>query len=267
MAREETKWFVLLVLLVAFVLALVGFATPSWYKVSTNSTAIPTITAGFFDVCESNTCRRYLDYFNLSKYSDDLIGCIVFCVFGIFFIGLALLFTFCSVCRCDDLQGECGGCRTDRRRYLYVAWFTLIGGLLLIASVIWFYVSQIRNAGGLYGINNSISNKADYSLALVAAAGGVAIVLAVIIFLIRLQMYDYDDDEEYERRPRKRAPQPVMYMQEPPRMPRAEPPPYVVAPPSSYRYSYKGEPTYAEYGSSRRPAYHEKKKYITYGEY
>lgn len=257
MAREENKWFVLLMLMVAFVLALVGFATPNWYKVSFNTTATPAITAGFFDACVSSTCRRYIEYFPITKYSDDLIGCIVFCVFGIFALGLGLVFCFCSICRCGE-ECDCGVCRTDRKRFLYVAWLSLTGGVLLIATVIWFYISQIRNRDGAFNLTGIGSIVADYSLALVAAAGGVAVVLAVLVFLMRLRMYDEYDDEGYyeERRVRKRAPPPVHYAQEMVRPRVAEPPPYVVPGPSPYRYAYKPEPQYIEYGTS--------KKYLTY---
>ncbi|XP_033735549.1 uncharacterized protein LOC117324046 [Pecten maximus] len=283
MARDSsTRWILLLALFVALILSVVGFGTPNWYRAVVANYV--SFTAGLFDACVSTTCFTYLNYFKLSRYSGDHVGCIVFHVFGIALTALAVLLVMCLVFNCED---DCVGprCHSIRRRFMYITWMTLLGGICLLVSVIWFYVAFIRDGLGTGNLAGTFDLQADYSLGLTAAAGALLIIIALFLVFFRYKFYD-DEREHYHQRPkmvlepvyrpptpeavrvmpyekpvysRTITPEPISYRVEPPKPKYAierpapvriassvrPPSPSYVSSPKTYRYATGEEPAYA----------------------
>ncbi|OWF42609.1 uncharacterized protein LOC110460838 [Mizuhopecten yessoensis] len=198
MAQDiSNRWILLIVLFIALVLAAAGFGTPNWYRGVVLNTV--SFTAGFFDVCVSSTCYNYIDYLKLTRYSDDYVGCIVFHVFGLVLAAAAVLLVLCEVFNCED---DCGGlnCHSMRRRFMYVAWLCLLGGICLMVTVIWFYVAVIRDGNGKGNLAGTFDLQADYSLGLTAAASAILIIISLFIFF--LKRHFTDEEEPYKQRPR-----------------------------------------------------------------
>ncbi|OWF42610.1 uncharacterized protein LOC110460832 [Mizuhopecten yessoensis] len=220
MANRPCQWVLLLVLLTVLVLAIVAFATPYWAYISLTGNTVA-FNFGFFDVCQSNTCSKYLTFFNLERYSGEMVGCILFMLLAM--ISLTLSLFFCFSYACVDVLRDCyrGGCGSDKQKILACACFTLLGGICELVSVVWFYINTIRNYNGLNTFRFLVSStRAEYSLILASVSGGLAIVVAFLLFLNRFMMH-YDDDEYYEDYPRKRT----RHSPEPERRYVAPPPP------------------------------------------
>ncbi|XP_060079602.1 uncharacterized protein LOC132558995 [Ylistrum balloti] len=199
MAQDvSNRWILLFILFIALTLAVVGFATPNWYRAVLANTV--SFTAGLFDVCVSTTCFTYLNYLKLTRYSGDYVGCVVFHVFGIALACIAILLVICYVLNCQE-DGVGLRCYSIRRLFMYVAWLSLFAGVCLLVTVIWFYIAVIRDGAGKGNLAGAFILYADYSLGLTAAAGGILIIVAFFLFFFRNQMYD-EEMEYYQPRPK-----------------------------------------------------------------
>ncbi|XP_060079589.1 uncharacterized protein LOC132558980 [Ylistrum balloti] len=225
MAHGPCPWVLLLVLLAVLVLAIVAFATPNWAYISLTGNNVA-FTFGFFDVCRSSTCATYLSFFQLERYSGEMVGCILFMLLAILSFTFALFFCFSSVC-VDVLRDCCrNGCGTDKQKIMACAVFTLIGGFSELVTVIWFAVNTIQHHNAINTFRYLVSStRAEYSLILASVSGGVAIVVAFLLFLYRYMMYDDDDEyyDDYPKKPVRRSPEPARRYQPPPPPPAPRP--------------------------------------------
>lgn len=265
---SSSRWMLLICLFIALVLAVVGFGTPNWYKVLVANQI--SFTAGFFDACVQSTCFTYLKYLNLDHYSGDHAGCIVFHVFGIILTAVAVLLLTCVVFKCDDdFVGL--GCYSLQRRYMYIIVLTLLAGICLLVTVVWFYVAFIRDGLGRGNLPGTLDLRVDYSFGLTAAAASLLIVIGLLLIFCRYQQYDYE--RPYKPRPkmvlepvyRPSTPEPVRVVQyEKPVYSRTitpEPVTYRVEPPKSH-YTIE-RPAPVRISSSYRPPSPKTYRYTT----
>ncbi|OWF42612.1 uncharacterized protein LOC110460833 [Mizuhopecten yessoensis] len=248
MSQSIQKWCVLCILMLILVLAVVGFGTPSWYRLRVASVSPYEYTAGFFQACTSSQCTDYLSYTGLNTYDRSFIGSMIFNILGIMLLLASVVTCVFTLWDPTDVCG-CVACFTDKRKFLHVTWLALLAGLCLLVSVIWFAVSVIKDMRGLGQLAVGGAIIADYSLALVAIASALAILFALIMSILlvrnffigtrevvmkrRIEEVEYTDDRltihsEYSKREPLALPEPVYTVARPEPMRMIQAPPQVV---------------------------------------
>lgn len=217
----------MLLVFAVLVLTIVAFSTPYW-GVITQSGGVAAFNLGFFDVCRSGSCSKYLTFFNMDRYTGEMAGCIIFMVLAILSLAVAFFFSFASTC--DVLMRECcrGGCGTQKEKVMVCVVFTLLGGACELVTVVWFYVNTIRNYNGLNTERYTVTDtKVDYSFILAAVSAALAIAIPFFVCIYQFLMVAHDGDrhyDDYPLKPHMRPPSP-----EPVRRYAPHPPPQLPA--------------------------------------